>query len=192
MSENVKAVIKNHEVPTDYKKCRELWGKVMMAFKKEKGLCVFERDMYNEILDFRMKSYKYPEVFIYHHNIFNMPNDYSIDIAGTDGDGALKYVRDKEGVCFQYTTDDPNLFIRFGLTDVINGCRYPFYQSSGVYVSYHHSDNDDGCAREVRTLSGLGGWNTRYFDENGNSNLGTNIRGFLGDLKHTIDQLRNL
>lgn len=183
MSENVKAIIKNHEVPTDYRKCRDLWGKVMMAFKKEKGLCVFERDMYNEILDFRMTSYKDAAAFVFDHNIYNMPNGYSIDIAGTDGNGALKYVKDKEGVCFQYTTDDPSLFIRFGFTDLINGCRYPFYQASDVYVSYHHSDNDDGCAKEVRTLSGLGGYNTKYYDETGHTNLATNAKGMWEDFK---------
>ena len=181
-SELVKAVIKNHEVPTDYRKCRELWGKVMTAFKNEPSLKIIKPDLYNEILNFRRTSYQSADAFFYLHDIENMEDGYNILIARDDSECELKYMKDKEGVSLLYTTNDPELFIRFGCTPVLDNQTYNFYESYGIYVRYHNSDNYNGCAKEVRTLSGLGGWNTRYYDETGHTNLVTNARGMLDDL----------
>ena len=183
MSENVKAIIKNHEVPTDYRKCRELWGKVMTAFKNEPSLKIIKLDLYNEILNFRRTSYQSADAFFYLHDIENMEDGYNILIARDDSECELKYMKDKEGVSLLYTTNDPELFIRFGVTPYIDGIAYNFYESHGIYVQYHDSNNYDGCAKEVRTLSGLGGWNTRYFDKTGSTNLMTNAKGMWEDFK---------
>ena len=183
MSENVKAAIKNHEVPTDYRKCRDLWDKVMTAFKRDPSLTILRPDLYKEILDFRKTSYKYVGAFRRAHNIENMENGYNIEIARDDSGSSLIYMKDKEGVSFLYKTDDPELFIKFGATPYIDGIKYGFYESHGIYVQYHDSNNYDGCAKEVRTLSGLGGWNTRYYDETGSTNLMTNAKGMWEDFK---------
>lgn len=183
MSENVKAIIKNHEVPTNHKLCRDLWWKVMAAFRKEDGLYILNNTLYSDLLDLRMASYRCPEVFFGDHDINNMPDGYSERIAAVANGSAVDYVKDKDGVGFLYSTDESGLFIKFGDTLPINGYRYPFYQSNGIYVIYHNTDNDDGCAREVRTLSGLGGYNTKYYDETGSTNLMTNAKGMWEDFK---------
>lgn len=184
MSENVKAIIKNHEVPTDNRKCRDLWRKIMITFKKEPSLTILRPDLYEDFLDcISGNNMLYVGAFYYDHDIEDMEDGYSIEIARDDSGTSFIYSKDKEGVGILYTTDEPDKYIRFGLTPVRDGYRYNFYQSYGIYVQYHHSVNDDGCAKEVRTLSGLGGYNTRYYDETGSTNLMTNAKGMWEDFK---------
>lgn len=181
-SEAVKAIIKSHEVPTNQKLCRELWVNVMTAFSKEPSLTILRPDLYNDSLKHRKMYFKYIGAFFRSHNIRNMEDGYSIEIARDNSGSSLIYMKDKEGVSFLYTTDEPDKYIRFGSTPVrSDDWRHPFYQTSDIYVEYHIADNADGCAKEVRTLSGLGGYNTKYYDETGHTNLATNARGMLND-----------
>ena len=78
-------------------------------------------------------------------------------------------------------------YIRFGLTDVENQHRYDFFMTSYVYTDYHDPMRTKGNARKMKVKSAFG-WDTRYCDEDGRSNILTNIEGmvkeFIGIFRH--------
>ena len=130
MSENVKTIIKNHEVPINQALCRELWVKVMTALGKEPSLMILRSDLYNDLLKYKKGYFQYIGAFFSRHNIRDMEDGYKIEIARDNCGSALIYMKDKEGVSILYTTDEPNINIKFGNTHVCSdNLRHPFYQT---------------------------------------------------------------
>lgn len=176
----VKDILRCHEVPMNYTKCRYLWIKVMDAFKKDPSFTIVNEALYRDFEKYSRPAYMYIAAFLGKNKIIDKEDGYNVVIARNTG-GELKCKKDKNGAGFLYSTDDPKLFIEFGITPEINEYRHPFYRTCGVNVIYHYSQNKDGHAQAVRTLGG-----TKYYDERGNCGIGTQIWGMLDDLMNNL------
>lgn len=176
----VKDILRCHEVPMNYTKCRYLWIKVMEAFKNDPSFTVVNRELYRDFEKYSRPAFMYIGAFFEKNKIHEKKDGYSTVIARNAG-GELKCIKDKNGAGFLYSTDDPKLYIEFGSTPVLNDFRHRFYKTCGVKVIFHYSENENGNAQAVSTLNG-----TKYYDERGNCGIGTQIWGMLDDLMNNL------
>ncbi len=163
-----------------------LVNKFLYAVKQEPSLRIINSGLYNEIMQFEGKNAEYLGAFFIrdHNDLFNINTGYIEDVA-SNSDGSLMSVKVcKDGPCIQFL--DSNRGVRFGVT-LDNDSYYQFLSTNDVYYDFHNDyrfKGDDGQyhLRQVRTKA-LGGWDTHWYDRNGNSNVATDIKGFWSDLK---------
>lgn len=174
--------IKSNKIPNTFFEYRQLLYAVLKAIQNEPTLEIKDATLYKDLMNCPPR---YISSFFYDHNIIDKPEGYSVLIA-RDKDGELLSMgRDRDGQYIEVAMDinSREKYIRFGATEAISGKCYNFYKTFDCYIDYHHSVNGDGNLRRIRTRT-VGGWDTTYCDEDGESNIITNVKGMWEDFKN--------
>ena len=173
--------LNNFKIPNTIVEYRRLLNSVFTAIRKEPTLCVHNHLLY----DYLMKLQKvYFSAFFVKYSIEDKPDYYSTVIASDKDGDLLIFSKDDDGQYLEVRMDinSREKYIRFGLTYPSDNSRYIFYKTNDCYIDYHRSYDDDSCARQMRTRT-VGGWDTVWCDENGQSNILTNMKGMWSDFK---------
>lgn len=173
--------LQDFQIPNTFLEYRQLLYSVLKAIKNEPTLCVENRTLYDDLMDC---GSRFISAFFGDHNIEDKPDSYSILIASDKDGNLITMGKDDDGQYIEIKMDinSREKYVRFGVTNLIDGHRYNFYKTLDCFIDYHHSSNGNGYARRMRTRS-IGGWNTLYCDENGHSDIITNAKGIWGELK---------
>ena len=180
--------LKERKIPNTFAEYWKLLSAVLRAVRNEPTLNVVNQSLYDELMKC---DPRYIAAFFNRHNYEDEPDSYYVLIA-KDKDGDLVSLgKDNDGLFIQVNMylNCRERYIRFGSTYPMEGKRYDFYKTFDCYLDYHHSVNNDGYARRMRTRA-LGGWDTRWCDENGHSGIVTNVKGFWSELKHVFETLK--
>lgn len=174
-----------HPYPNDYMEFKMLLGSALRAIYSNPTLQVVNKPLFDELMEFKKDSSDFA-AFFYKNGIEDEPFYVCKKVIAKDKDGDLLILNKcDEGqfieveVPLSFWEDD----IRFGISYPVLDKRYYFYMTSNIYIDYHDPFFTKGTMRKVKTVT-AGGWDTKFYDEDGNSNIITYLEGTWKDLKN--------
>ena len=171
-----------HPYPNDYMEFKMLLGSALRAIYSNPSLHVVNRELFDALMEFKNGPEDFA-AFFYEHNLEKETWFTCRKVIAKDKDGDLLILdKDLEGQFIEVRvpigTGEP--YIRFGTTYVQGSHRYYFFMTEYVYIDYHDTFRTKGKARKIKTKSAFG-WDTTHCDEEGRSNILTNISGIVED-----------
>ncbi len=163
-------------LPSTQKELSRFWGKLFRAIKKEPTLKIANKEYFDYLCKLQPDDLG---AFFYKNNIEDKPYGYRVDIANDEDGRLLSYAKDFDGTFMEIQTDRG--FRRIGLTYSDGKYRYYYYQDPDSMIDFWPRDTyGDGPQRRITTKS-FPGSSTTYCDENGDSTVISNIKGFVKD-----------
>ena len=176
------AALSGNPYPNNFSEYKSLLTSTLSAIRREPTLQILNKELFDDLMEYR-KTPEYFAAFFYHHDLEKEPYLTCRKVIAKDKDGILLILdKDLEGQFIEVRVpiSDIEPYIRLGITYVENQHRHEFFMTQYIYIDYHFSYSSQKYPRKMKVKSAFG-WETRYCDENGHSNIMTNISGIVNE-----------